>query len=527
MATTDKYDRQLRLWGAKGQRALADTTVVLFRATAAGTETLKNLVLPGVGRILVVDDCGAAHGHASNFFVTSQQQGTNKTRAQIALEHLQELNPDVQGRWKHVESMQTLDIASVLNNPNQLVVAADLEPPVLKNVSQACHELGISLVVVHSYGLIGSVRLQTPPLAILQPKPDNEPPDLRLLHPFAGFQEMAESIAMEQLDDAQHGRVPYPILLYKAAKSWKDTHGGSLPSNFKEKQEFRKSCQDASRNWDMEVNFHEACNNAYLAYSERTVYVEHLKDLQSRSEGSLPKLHAMVTGLLAFLESHNGQAPLQGTIPDMTASTDSYVKLQELYHEKAQEDMRQLRELVPAAIVSNEELEVFCKNVFNLDLLQTRTLVEEFEGTPSEELVGDWAMATFDPYEISEHTPLLWYIALRACHVFYRLHARYPGVVEGDDYEKDVAPLQECIARTVSEMKLEDNDLVKQTLLAPDKKYAKEMTRYANAEIHNVASILGGVASQEAVKIITGQYVPLNNTYIYNGIVSTAGVYNF
>jgi NEDD8-activating enzyme E1 regulatory subunit len=36
---------------------------------------------------------------------------------------------------------------------------------------------------------------------------------------------------------------------------------------------------------------------------------------------------------------------------------------------------------------------------------------------------------------------------------------------------------------------------------------------------------VGGVASQEAVKLITGQYVPMNNTYFYNGIACTAGVY--
>jgi hypothetical protein len=29
------------------------------------------------------------------------------------------------------------------------------------------------------------------------------------------------------------------------------------------------------------------------------------------------------------------------------------------------------------------------------------------------------------------------------------------------------------------------------------------------------------------VKIITGQYIPLNNTYLFNGIVSVAGVYKF
>jgi hypothetical protein len=43
MATNDRYDRQLRLWGAAGQRALGETTIVLINATASGTETLKNL----------------------------------------------------------------------------------------------------------------------------------------------------------------------------------------------------------------------------------------------------------------------------------------------------------------------------------------------------------------------------------------------------------------------------------------------------------------------------------------------------
>jgi amyloid beta precursor protein binding protein 1 len=53
----------------------------------------------------------------------------------------------------------------------------------------------------------------------------------------------------------------------------------------------------------------------------------------------------------------------------------------------------------------------------------------------------------------------------------------------------------------------------------------RELTRYGNAEIHNIASVVGGVASQEAVKIITGQYLPLDNTYVFNGIAAVAGVY--
>lgn len=47
MATADKYDRQLRLWGARGQRKLMHSHVLLVSADAVGVEALKNLVLPG------------------------------------------------------------------------------------------------------------------------------------------------------------------------------------------------------------------------------------------------------------------------------------------------------------------------------------------------------------------------------------------------------------------------------------------------------------------------------------------------
>ena len=45
-------------------------------------------------------------------------------------------------------------------------------------------------------------------------------------------------------------------------------------------------------------------------------------------------------------------------------------------------------------------------------------------------------------------------------------------------------------------------------------------------ELHNISSLMGGVAAQEAVKIITHLYVPLSNTYVFNGIAGCGGNYN-
>ena len=45
-----------------------------------------------------------------------------------------------------------------------------------------------------------------------------------------------------------------------------------------------------------------------------------------------------------------------------------------------------------------------------------------------------------------------------------------------------------------------------------------EVCRFGGAEIHSVAAFMGGVAAQEVIKLITRQFVPVNNTYIYNAM---------
>ena len=82
MATDNKYDRQLRLWGANGQKALMEARVLLLGAGPAGTETLKNLVLPGVGRVVVVDDERAAAADlGNNWFVEPAARGRPRPAA--------------------------------------------------------------------------------------------------------------------------------------------------------------------------------------------------------------------------------------------------------------------------------------------------------------------------------------------------------------------------------------------------------------------------------------------------------------
>lgn len=55
--------------------------------------------------------------------------------------------------------------------------------------------------------------------------------------------------------------------------------------------------------------------------------------------------------------------------------------------------------------------------------------------------------------------------------------------------------------------------------------YLEEVCRYAAVELHSTAAIVGGVAAQECIKLITKQFVPVHNCLVYNGVVCEASVF--
>lgn len=120
-----RYDRQLRLWAASGQQALEQSRVLLVNSDrfiddsntpvggVAGVETLKNLVLPGVGGFTIVDPAVVSETDLGiNFFLEESSLG--KSRAQETCMFLKELNPDVDGDFKTEVSLTALYTLNLL-----------------------------------------------------------------------------------------------------------------------------------------------------------------------------------------------------------------------------------------------------------------------------------------------------------------------------------------------------------------------------------------------------------------------------
>jgi amyloid beta precursor protein binding protein 1 len=53
---------------------------------------------------------------------------------------------------------------------------------------------------------------------------------------------------------------------------------------------------------------------------------------------------------------------------------------------------------------------------------------------------------------------------------------------------------------------------------------AEEVARAEGGELHNISALTGGMVAQEVIKVITKQYIPIDNTCIFDGIGSRCQV---
>lgn len=335
----------------------------------------------------------------------------------------------------------------------------------------------------------------------------------------------------------EHSHVPYPVLLFQALEKWQGADRKRLPQTFSEKEDFKSVLRGMARDLHAELNFEQALKECYRAYikSELSPGLESLlADQEVLSEPSA--FGCMAAALKKFLALHDNCLPVAGTLPDMVSTTDSYVRLQQLFFRKAQQDLQVFRSLVQKelemraldpGLVTDEGMERFCRRTAALAVLRTSSLREELS-RPSNGLLE---ALQYDLYSDPAQTPAAWYLCLRAAEAFFSRLARYPGQAESA-VESDAETLFAQLKDTVTELGLPSSlisadesamEVEPAPVLSPA--HALEIVRFGATEIHNISSIIGGIAAQEAVKVLTHQYVPLNNTYIFNGIAGCGATY--
>ena len=177
-------------------------------------------------------------------------------------------------------------------------------------------------------------------------------------------------------------------------------------------------------------------------------------------------------------------------MPDMKADSDSFVNLLNVYKNKFIADSNTIAASVPE--VPRETVDRFCRNIKHIHLVRFRSLAQEY------------ASPQIDA-EPSTHMYL--YMLFRAAQLFKRQNGRNPGSL---DAAADIKALTSLVSDTFR-------------VSAPADLVA-EFCRAGGSQLHSMSSFMGGVASQEVIKLLTRQYIPMNHTLIYNGIDSTSSV---
>ncbi|KAI7863001.1 NEDD8 activating enzyme E1 subunit 1 [Spinellus fusiger] len=525
---TQRYDRQLRLWATTGQTALEQASLCLLHATSTGCEVLKNLVLSGIGHVTVVDGQAVREQDMqTNFFLEPASIGKPKAKAVIEL--LQELNEDV-------------TMTSVIKTPTELIhheptffesfniiIAANIGEKDGETLALLCERLQKTLILVKSKGLVGVFRVQSPEHAVvIETHPEN-PVDLRLGSPFSQLTAFANSFDLSRLDQSDHGHVPFVILILQAVASWKKEHNNEEPKSYSQRNEIKDLIRKSMRTVD-EENFEEAISNIWrLASSSSNIPSDILNIFEDPAcinitRGSQP-FWIIAKAIRNFVEKEGeGQLPLPGKLPDMKSDTANYVALQKVYQQKAQKDLAVVKHHVQAILsqiespldsIPTEMIESFCKNASHAKVIRYRSIEEERITAPLSDKIVSW---------LENEDNMSYYLVYRAADVFHTKYGRWPGCQSGDSKE-DVTLLKDAVESVMGTMQLPENkfnDLLQSSAV---EKAMINYVRFADRETANLAALIGGLVSQEAIKLITHQYIPINNTCVFNGITSTSSVF--
>jgi len=376
----------------------------------------------------------------------------------------------------------------------------------LLKLDDICRKADIVLVAARSYGLTGLVRVSVKEHCVIESKPDHFLDDLRLHNPWAELKQFAKSIDISDKDPVVHKHTPYIVILVRLAEKWADSHDGNLPSTRQEKREFKDLIRAHMLNVD-EENYKEAVESSYKVSVTPGISNEIrqiIDDNSAEVNSSSSDFWILVAALKEFVANEgNGELPLEGTIPDMTSLTEYYVSLQKIYHAKAEADCRVMEHRIKDILkrigrhpdtISRAYIKTFCKNARKLRVCRYRSIEEEFSSPNVSEVQRYF---TDEDYSYAMN----FYILLRAVDRLSANYNRLPGIF---DRLKTVA------ASVLSEMGLSGASLYEDLIT--------EMCRFGGAEIHTVAAFIGGVASQEVIKLVTKQFVPLRGTFIFNGI---------
>lgn len=517
-----RYDRQVRLWQSGGQAQLENSHVCVINGNTTSAEILKNLVLPGIGEFTIIDEKSVTVSDLSgNFFLDEDDLGTPISTSMC--KNLCELNSNVKGNAIIKNMGELISETNFWLQFDVVVVSGLLSVQIVSALEKILWPANIPLLRVWTRGFYGAFRIARYETAVFETHDPSPTYDLRLDNPWQELTEYAASFDLDQLDDADHAHVPYIVIYLKALKRWRTANGrlepSALPLTYVEKTDFRKNyVETMARDMGLETNFIEASQSIHRAL-QATVVPASIQALFERKEISdALLLHSKssfwlyVRALKQFVAENNGFLPLPGVLPDMVSTTSSYVRLHQIYREKALRDREQFTAIVDQlnqvfgsnVPLDKESITSVCKNAAHLHVSNGVSLFEH------RSILAELSKANDSPQD--PRSLLAVYFGIMALESLMEIQSL--DLNEGSDTITQL----ESLLQKYGEM----TDIKGEKITPLSHKFLQELILHYTGGYLNVCSYMGGVVGQEILKIVTAQYIPLDNLYIFDGIRSVS-----
>lgn len=463
------------------------------------------------------------------------------------------------------QSIQSLiEQPDFLKSYSLILLTAPIQIKMLSTIRQYAWDHLIPTFYIHSLGFYSQLSVQLPlqyPIVDTHPDPTSTQ-DLRLLSPWSELSKFAADKCndLESLSDHDHGHIPYLLLLLHHLEKWKGSHDGKNPDNYKEKTAFRgmvragarvKNAEGGEENYDEAVGaVLKSLNSPSLSSGVREIFsAEDCKTPTSQVYAPFSNLHKRYLSLTiqqsanfwiiahAIHTFHTAHAvlPVPGSLPDMKAQSSDYIQLQNIYKTKARHDLAEVLQTVRAleksvsrtSPIDEKEVEAFCKGAAFIKLIHGRRLQ-----IPGEKV--DWDGRAKSIYANLQDADSLVqiYIAFLAYDHFTSTHFRAPSA-DPSTHDEDLDLLAQYTTTILTDLYTQSTTSTTTDPTEPDIEAAKtattqiikELLRAGGGELHNISALTGGMVAQEVIKVVTRQYVPVDNCCVFDGVGSRTAVF--
>uniref|UniRef100_A0A0N4ZXF7 NEDD8-activating enzyme E1 regulatory subunit n=1 Tax=Parastrongyloides trichosuri TaxID=131310 RepID=A0A0N4ZXF7_PARTI len=539
----DRYDRQIRLWGEEGQEALNYASVHIVGSDGLAFEILKSLVLAGINEFTIIDNATVIQRDVdTNFFIYPTDIGLN--RAEVLKNKLLQLSPSVKGFVVDEAPSEVFSNGNdTLWNASIIIVSNCGEIALIETSLRLFDDVEKKIFLARTLGFIGMVRISLKEHIIMNNKlSDRYPIDLHLTKPWKELKEYVDSIDLENLSYKEHSHVPYSIILMKAYENYilnNNPNTTSFLGTFKEKKEFEK-CVLSLRKFNDKgqegENFGEALTNI-TRFLKNHSFPEGLLRLFSdpRSENAIMSAREPIWTYIAAIKifyRNNNRLPLHGSLPDMLSDTTSYTTLLNIYKAKADKDAEEVEtirhEFLKSANITNincdlEMCKKICKNIAYMDIQNGSRFVEsldkDFRSIFSKFIICDEEDTSFDNNINSNAT---WLFLFK---IYDLLVDEDPSILNLSDSEFEIRLKNSMLYYFNEILKASVNNEKEIMQKCSFEHFSKilpldtvtEFVRCRSTQIVPINSIVGGITAQEIIKVITKQYIPIDNCLIFDG----------